>query len=69
MKTTPVQRSLKKEQKNLRLSAFGRLLLERLAVLDGVTESSLIEILVRREAERRNVQSTPAADERTGELC
>lgn len=66
MKTTPVQRSLKKEQKNFRISAHGRRLIERLAVLDGLTESNLIEVLVRREAERRNVSLTLYPDDKPG---
>lgn len=66
MKTTTIQRTLKKSQKNFRLSEWGQRLCARLAVLDGLTESNLIEVLLRREAERRGVNLTDFPADKTG---
>jgi hypothetical protein len=57
MKITPAQSSLKKEQKNFRLSYHCRVLIEKMALSYGITESALMEVLIREAADRRGLSA------------
>lgn len=58
MKVSAYHSALKKEQKNFRLSIQCRKLIAYMAALDGVNESSFLEVLTRQEALRRKIDTT-----------